>query len=154
MLYYNENDKNLFPNSCFIAELSLSDNFDDFLNDCYAKLKFPSYFGFNYHALYDCLADFSWLDETEIKILITSIDCNLSNLKDYIELFHDVEEDWILFNSKSEKVHENGIEDIKKYYSFINEDELRKTVQKRNVQFYFKEEYRETIEKILRELNL
>jgi hypothetical protein len=44
-------------------------NKDDLLKSLHSELILPSYFGFNWDALSDCLKDFHWLKETEINII-------------------------------------------------------------------------------------
>ena len=41
---------------------------NDFYSQIQKGLKFPTYFGKNLDALYDCLCDFSWLDAKEVQI--------------------------------------------------------------------------------------
>lgn len=47
----------------FIAHLPKIESEEQLFNELNFKLKFPPYFGFNWNAIYDCLTDFSWIEQ-------------------------------------------------------------------------------------------
>lgn len=58
-------------------------------------LRFPSYFGENYNALYDCLRDLQWIDTR--KIVLVHVDLpqiSADGLKVYLEILRDSASDW------------------------------------------------------------
>jgi len=50
------------------------DNEKDLFTTISKQLKFPSYFGSNWDALHECLSDLSWINSTEIVVLIHSVE--------------------------------------------------------------------------------
>jgi RNAse (barnase) inhibitor barstar len=82
----------------------------------FEKLRFPSYFGFNWDALYDCLTDLSWINEYTIIIVHDDIPF-LNNEKErdvYVKLLLDVVVNWIGSN-----LHNLQIVFPEKYESLI-----------------------------------
>lgn len=59
------------------------------------RLQFPEYFGQNMNALYDCLADLSWLESSKIVVfirkaeLVLSDEDNVNGAELLVELFTD-----------------------------------------------------------------
>ncbi len=49
------------------------DSKSDLLEQLKTKLNFPDYFGYNWDALNDCLADFSWIEQKNITIVHTEL---------------------------------------------------------------------------------
>ena len=97
-MYYYRDINDIETKNSFVAKFELTDNF---IEECYVKLKFPDYFGFNLDALQDCLLDFSWLEESTIIIIIDSVSLSSeSNLRDYVSLFCEVEKRWMQYNEK------------------------------------------------------
>lgn len=106
----------------FIAILEKIENEDMLLDHLYNSLYFPSYFGFNWNALSDCLRDFDWIEQKEIVIIhkeLPKLDEN--KLKIYLEILIDACNDWkegenhclkIVFPSKSKKYLENIINEF------------------------------------------
>ena len=63
------------------------------------KLQFPEYFGANWNALDECLADLDWLDRTGYLLVIESGDSVLRNeeadVREMLEgLLEDISEEW------------------------------------------------------------
>jgi RNAse (barnase) inhibitor barstar len=60
-----------------------------------AALLFPSYFGCNWNALYDCLRDFEWLSQRTIVLVHCELpQLSAEELKTYLEVLRDAAEDW------------------------------------------------------------
>lgn len=59
------------------------------------KLLLPDYFGFNWDALRDCLADFHWIQNRAIVLIRTEVpNIDEGNLKTYLALLNDAIQDW------------------------------------------------------------
>ncbi len=70
----------------------------------YYLLWLPGYFGFNWNALYDCLTDFSWINERRIVLEHVELPkLPESELKTYLQLLRDAVLDW---NSEDEHCFE------------------------------------------------
>lgn len=131
--------------------LELTDNFQDFMEQCYVKLKIPDYFGFNWEALRDCLEDFSWLDEPSI-IIIDSVRClSKSNLRDYVRLFCEVEKKWILYGVKYNLERDEIHNQYRRHLYWLSENEIKRIAVPRNVKFYFNENEKEYIEGVIKD---
>ncbi len=58
-------------------------------------LVLPSYFGFNWNALFDCLRDFHWVNEKDVVIVHDELpELNASEMKIYLEVLSDAVADW------------------------------------------------------------
>lgn len=64
-------------------------NKETLLHALYQNTPFPGYFGFNWDALQDVLADFSWLEDTPKGIVLV--------LKDNTRFKADAAQDWVTF---------------------------------------------------------
>lgn len=86
----------------FYATLPKNIKSEDMLFDAlYEVLGFPDYFGCNWNAVYDCMCDFTWITEKKIKL----IHKELPNISDvtmaiYFRVLIDVINTW---NSSPEK---------------------------------------------------
>ena len=59
------------------------------------KLTFPTYFGLNLDALFDCLTDLSWIEQHDIIIVHKDIpELETVQLKAYLEVLNDAILDW------------------------------------------------------------
>ena len=89
-------DPNVFVDSVsLVVHLSNIQTEDDLLDKLNIHLIFPSYFGFNYNALYDCLSDFHWLKQYRIIIVHDDMP-NLDDqtLKIYTKVLYDAINNW------------------------------------------------------------
>lgn len=58
-------------------------------------LAFPTYFGFNWDALFDCLRDFSWITEQDIVLVHLGLPVlPEQQLRIYLRLLRDSVLDW------------------------------------------------------------
>ena len=62
---YTKQDFNIV---CIDSDLIQSEN--DLLTEFATQLKFPSYFGYNLDALFECLRDLEWLESQKTAVLI------------------------------------------------------------------------------------
>lgn len=67
--FFSDETNLVIPDDTFIVYIQNIYSWDDLLNTYYSELKFPSYFGFNLNALYDCLSDFHWIKQKNIFIV-------------------------------------------------------------------------------------
>ncbi|MCL2598204.1 MAG: barstar family protein [Paludibacter sp.] len=79
--------------------VTLSDNIflkEELLNEYYIKLKFPSYFGFNWDALYDCLAYMENIQQKNVIIYHNALpQLNDNDMKIYLKILKDSSGEWI-----------------------------------------------------------
>jgi RNAse (barnase) inhibitor barstar len=78
---------------------------NDFYSQIQKGLKFPTYFGKNLDALYDCLCDFSWLDAREVHIVMRDYDGFLSKEAknkrwDILAVLNDAAAEWKAMKGK------------------------------------------------------
>lgn len=70
----------------------------DFLTRVAAALHFPEWFGHNWDALSDCLADLSWLPAGGYVVVLTNVDrFSVANEADFVtalEVFGEAASDW------------------------------------------------------------
>ncbi len=77
-LYLQDGGRSMSYNSNedqFVAYINYVNGKQDLLELLKDKLKFPDYFGFNWDALNDCLADFTWLIQKKIIIVHNERPC-------------------------------------------------------------------------------
>jgi RNAse (barnase) inhibitor barstar len=149
-MYYYRDINDIETKNSFVAKFELTDNF---IEECYVKLKFPDYFGFNLDALQDCLLDFSWLEESTIIIIIDSVSLSSeSNLRDYVGLFCEVEKRWMQYNEKYSLESDEIYNQYRRQLHWLSENEIKRIAQPRNVKFYFNESEKEYIEGLIREM--
>jgi RNAse (barnase) inhibitor barstar len=59
------------------------------------KLSFPSFFGFNWDALFDVLRDFSWIEQKTIVLIHDDMpQLKEQEMKIYLEILADAAQDW------------------------------------------------------------
>lgn len=79
--------------------VTLKDNIsskEELLNEYYAKLKFPSYFGFNWDALNDCLVNLDNIQQEKVVIYHHTIPLlNEENMKIYLSILKDSTGEWV-----------------------------------------------------------
>jgi RNAse (barnase) inhibitor barstar len=86
----------------FISQVNGEDSLHRKLSEV---LKFPSYYGENWNALYDCLRDFSWINQKGIALVhITVPILPEIQLKIYIEILLDSIKYWNDSNEHNLKV--------------------------------------------------
>ena len=74
----------------------------DSLSQC---LKFPSYFGFNWNALFDCVKDFHWIVEPVIVLVHENLpQLSECDSKIYLEILADAIDHWKSVNDHEFKV--------------------------------------------------
>jgi len=80
----------------FVSVLPVNiDSKDVLLESLALKLAFPDYFGFNWDALFDCLRDFSWIEERDILLVHQELPkLSSEELKVYLRLLRDAILDW------------------------------------------------------------
>lgn len=84
-----------FDNAEFVAFLPHIDGEDELHKKIGEALKFPSYYGNNWNALYDCLRDFNWMDKKGIVLVHNEIPkLTDEQLRIYIEILIDSVNDW------------------------------------------------------------
>ena len=67
--YYIENENEIHnQNNAYLVKIDCINSKDELLTVYSIKLKFPSYFGFNWDALFDCLRDLDWIEQKTIII--------------------------------------------------------------------------------------
>jgi RNAse (barnase) inhibitor barstar len=71
---------------------------EQFLNHAAVAMKFPSHFGNNWDAFYDCLTDMDWVDAEGYLIYFDHTDAfashHESQLETVVELFQDAVDFW------------------------------------------------------------
>ena len=92
-----------FPNTSYVAILENDiKSKTSLFQKLASEFKFPSYFGFNWDALYDMLIDFHWVNNNEIILMHKKIpELPFYELKIYLEVLKDVHEVWQQSDSKT-----------------------------------------------------
>jgi RNAse (barnase) inhibitor barstar len=82
--------------SAFVAVLPRAIQVKSALLDALASvLAFPAYFGSNWDALFDCLRDFSWIEEHDIVLIHDELPAlSEPELRIYLRLLRDSVLDW------------------------------------------------------------
>jgi len=99
-------DLKLDESSTFIGKLN-----DEILSvpkliyDLSSALSFPTYFGKNWDALFDCLCDFHWINERNIVIFHSRVpSLSASDLNIYIDILKDACLRWTKSNGNDHKL--------------------------------------------------
>lgn len=118
-ILFVDDPKNFHSDNAFVAHIPLVKGKEELLETFYHRLLFPSYFGFNWDSLSDCLNDFHWISHKQILIVHEEIPAlELSALNIYMTILLDAVQAWqkgeehllqIVFPTKQEEV-------IKSYY--------------------------------------
>ena len=151
MFFYSNTSEIEIPNNCFVVNLDLIDDFNLFLKQCYIKLKFPDYFGFNINALYDCFCDFSWIQEEVIIIIHSTVkQMKYDDLKMYVEMLYDEEQERKGYKPLNKFEIDEKFKQLKKSYEFLSYDDFLNWIKPpQEKRYYFMEEDRGLIESIL-----
>jgi len=84
------------PENTFTVHLPEIRNKEELFSSVSLKLGFPSYFGFNWDALSECLRDLSWISFKKVNLIHDDIfltnDGN--SLTIYIDVLKDALQDW------------------------------------------------------------
>ena len=92
---FEQNPKSFTKDSAFVVHQFGIENMSELLNFYFLKLSFPSYFGFNWDALYDCLSYLDQIKEHEIIIVHDELPrLEHDNLVTYINLLNDAASNW------------------------------------------------------------
>ena len=79
--------------------VTLNDNIsseEELLNEFYTKLNFPSYFGFNWNALYDCLVYLENIQQENVIIYHNALpQLYDDDMKIYLDILKDSSGEWI-----------------------------------------------------------
>lgn len=101
----------------------------DFYKQISKQLKLPSHFGNNLDGLYDCLCDFSWLDENEIHIVFQNYDSFLSaepkNKRwDVLVTLNDAADEWRKMRGKDKIKLEMHVEPAERIKADLSDAEI------------------------------
>ncbi|MDR0955351.1 MAG: barstar family protein [Rikenellaceae bacterium] len=68
---------------------------EELLNFFYDKFQFPTYFGFNWDALWDVMNDLSWIKQHQVLLVHEMMPCmDDHNMSIYIDLLFDLINNW------------------------------------------------------------
>lgn len=71
----------------------------------FESLGFPDYFGFNFNALWDCLCDFSWMEQRTIALIHEDVPAlPIVELGTYLEILDDAVAQWKTLENHSLRV--------------------------------------------------
>jgi hypothetical protein len=93
---YDAKPTSYFCKNAFVAVLPRAiETKSDLLNALASVLAFPAYFGFNWDALFDCLRDFSWIEERDVVLIHGDLPALPEpELKIYLRLLRGSALDW------------------------------------------------------------
>ena len=94
--YFIENEREIQnQNNSYLVKFDCINSKDELFSAYSTNLKFPSYFGFNWDALFDCLKDLDWIEQKTIIIYHLQLpQLNEKDLKIYLEILRDVVGHW------------------------------------------------------------
>jgi len=105
--YFIENGGNIHnQNDSYLVKFDCINSKDELLSAYSIKLKFPSYFGFNWDALNDCLKGLEWIEHQTIIIYHPQLpQLNEKDLKIYLEILRDAVGLWNKYEEHNFKVY-------------------------------------------------
>lgn len=107
--------------SCVVTFNNNSSSKEELLNEYYIKLKFPTYFGFNWDALSDCLACLENIQQEHIVIYHHILpQLNDNDMKIFLRILKDSSGEWIGMDWCTQ----NHIIDI--YFNMQDYDKVKK----------------------------
>jgi hypothetical protein len=82
--------------NCLIVRIPESENKQELLHGLAAVLRFPSWFGLNWDALYDCLRDLNWIAQRRIVLIhpVLSSRMPAADSQVYLDVLRDAIDDW------------------------------------------------------------
>ena len=90
-----DNPQSYNPINAFVAHLSDMNNKDELFNQLSDKLQLPSYFGFNWDALSDCIRDFHWIDQIGIALVHDDFPAlDEKTMTTYLQILLEAIENW------------------------------------------------------------
>jgi RNAse (barnase) inhibitor barstar len=88
-------DTNIDWDNTKIAIIKPINSVEDLFNELYNKLPLPSYFGYNWNALDECLSDLHWIKEKRLIILHEEkLNIPQSDLDVYLDVLKVAVENW------------------------------------------------------------
>jgi len=118
--YYIENEKELHSqNDFYLVKIDCINSKEELLYDYSIKLKFPSYFGFNWDAFKDCLSDLENIAQNTVIIYHQELPMlKESDLITYLEILNEAVIQWHKYEDHVFEVYFN-MQDYDKVHQLI-----------------------------------